>query len=86
MIIMNYFHMIKIIMDIYYLMILCDLIKEDYLYKVWYDLNKLGFNKFLEMNEEYDLEYLKNNLKEFEENYKINNFFKIMNTNINRLY
>jgi hypothetical protein len=56
-----------------------------FLYDTWYDLKKLGYNEFLEKNEEFDLENLKNNLNEFEENNKINNFFKIMNTNINRL-
>ena len=33
---------------------------------VWNCLYRLGYNNILEINEEYDLDYLKNHLNEFE--------------------
>ena len=62
-----------------------DLTKDNSNY-LWNDLKKLGYNKLLDKNKEYDLEYLKNNLNEFEElNFPLNNFLKIVNMKINKL-
>ena len=54
-----------------------DLTKDNSNY-LWNDLKKLGYNKLLDKNKEYDLD-LKNNLNEFEElNFPLNNFLKIV--------
>ena len=58
-----------------------DLINK-HLYIVWRNLEKLGYNKYL--NENYDLDYLKNNKEEFEESI-IFNFFELTNLKINKL-
>ena len=58
-----------------------DSINQDLDY-VWEDLEKLGYNKYL--NENYDLDYLKNNKEEFEESI-IFNFFELTNLQINKL-
>ncbi len=58
-----------------------DLINQD-LNGVWDDLEKLGYNNYL--NEKYDLDYLKNNKEEFEESI-IFNFFQLTNLQINKL-
>ena len=58
-----------------------DLINQD-LYEVWDNLEKLGYNNYL--NENYDLDYLKNNKEEFEESI-IFNFFQLTNLQINKL-
>ena len=58
-----------------------DLINED-LKVVWKDLEKLGYNNYL--NENYDLDYLKNNKEKFEESF-IFNFFELTNLKINKL-
>jgi hypothetical protein len=58
-----------------------DLINED-LNDVWKDLEKLGYNNYL--NENYDLDYLKNNKEEFEESI-IFNFIQLINLKINKL-
>ena len=54
-----------------------DLIKKN-LNKVWKDLEKLGYNNYL--NENYGLEYLKNKKDEFEESILLSNFFKSSQT------
>ena len=61
-----------------------DLINEDLNY-VWRNLEKLGYNNYL--NENYDLDYLKNNKEEFEEFEEliIFNFFELTNLQINKL-
>ena len=59
-----------------------DLINQD-LKDVWYDLKKLGYNNYL--NENYDLDYLKNNKEEFEESIIFNNFTQLTNLQINKL-
>ena len=60
-----------------------DLINQD-LNGVWDDLEKLGYNNYL--NENYDLDYLKNNKEEFEESSIIfNNFIQLTNLQINKL-
>ena len=58
-----------------------DLINK-FLYKVWDNLEKLGYNNYL--NENYDLDYLKNNKEEFEESI-IFNFIQLTNLQINKL-
>ena len=58
-----------------------DLINQD-LYEVWDNLEKLGYNNYL--NENYDLDYLKNNKEEFEESI-IFNFFELTNLQVNKL-
>ena len=49
---------------------------------VWYDLEKLGYNNYL--NENYDLDYLVNIKDEFEESI-IFNFIQLTNLKINKL-
>ena len=58
-----------------------DLINQDLNY-VWRNLEKLGYNNYL--NENYDLDYLKNNKEEFEESI-IFNFIQLTNFKINKL-
>ena len=58
-----------------------DLINKN-LNEVWEDLKKLGYNNYL--NENYDLDYLKNNKEEFEESI-IFNFIQSTNLKINKL-
>ena len=58
-----------------------DLINKD-LNEVWKNLEKLGYNNYL--NENYDLDYLKNNKEEFEESI-IFNFIQLTNFKINKL-
>ena len=63
----------------------CNLTKYD-LYMVWKDLNNLGYNNFLEKSEEYNLNYLKNNVDKFKElNIVLYNFLQIVNLEINKL-
>ena len=57
-----------------------DLINKD-LNDVWDNLEKLGYNNYL--NENYDLDYLKNNKEEFEESI-IFDFFELTNFKINK--